>query len=139
MIKHLWSPIPPLCGRMCTLTHFIPAVAYTALIGITPSLNVGGMCMTVQPKHCLLKLRSACARHFAICPVYTFSLKSPSNMISESVVFHTTSWAINCSKNIDLADLKLPQNSKYCPCCSPTIVPAKLELLEPKGWYTMTI
>ncbi len=98
----------------------------------------GGMCMPVQPKHCSLKLRFACARHFAICPVYTFSLKSPSNMISESVIFHNTSWAINCSKNIDLADLKLPWASKYCSCCSQTIVPAKLELLEPKGWYAMT-
>ncbi len=65
---------------------------------MTPSLNVGGMCMPVQPKHCSLKLRSACARRFAICPVYTFSLKSPSNMISEFIVFHTNSWAINCSK-----------------------------------------
>ncbi len=80
MIKHLWSPIPPLCGRICTLTHSILAIANTASIGMTPSLNVGGMCMPVQPKHCSLKLRSACARHFAICPVYMFSLKSPSNI-----------------------------------------------------------
>ncbi len=76
-IKHLWSPIPPLCGRMCTLTHLIPVVAYTASIGMTPSLNVGGMCMLLQPKHCSLKLRSACARgvlQSALCTRFHWSL-----------------------------------------------------------------
>jgi hypothetical protein len=124
---------------MYALTHSIPVIAYMALIGMIPSLNVGGICMPVQPKHCSLKLRSACSRRLAIRPVYTFSLKSPSRIISVSVAFHTTSWAINCSKNIDLPDLKLPQASKYSSCCSRTIVPTELELLEPEGWYAITI
>ena len=124
---------------MYVLTHSIPAVAYTALIGMLPFLNVGGICKPVQPKHCLLKFRSACTMRLAICPVYTFSLKSPSRIISASVVFHTTSWAISCSKNIALADLKSPRASKYCSCCSQTVVPAELELLEPEGWYAITI
>ncbi len=102
-------------------------------------LNVGRICMPVQPKHCSLKIRSTCSRRLAIRSVYTFSLKSPSRIISLSITFHMTSWAINCSKNIDLADLKLPQASKYCSCCSQTIVPAELELLEPEGWYAITI
>jgi hypothetical protein len=124
---------------MYALTHSIPAVAYTASIGMLSSLNVGGICKQVQPKHCSLKFRSACTMHLAILPVYTFSLKSPSRIISSSVIFHTTSWAISCSKNIALADLKSPQASKYCSCCSRTIVPAELELLEHEGWYAITI
>ncbi len=124
---------------MYALTHSIPAVAHTASIGMIPSLNVGRICMPVQPKHCSLKLRSACSRRLAIRPVYMFSLKSPSRIISVSVAFHTTSWAINRSKNIDLADLKLPRASKYCSCCSRTVVPAELELLEPEGWYAITV
>jgi hypothetical protein len=124
---------------MYALTHLIPAVAYTALIGMIPSLNVGGICMPVQPKICLLRLRYACSRRLAVRLVYTCSLKSPSRIISASVAFHRTSWAINCSKNIDLAELKLPRASKYHSCCSQTVVPAELELLEPEGWYAITI
>jgi len=138
-MKHLWSPIPPLWGRMYALTHSIPAVAYTASIGMILSLNVGGICVPVQPKHYLLKLRSDCSRHFAIHPEYTFLLKSPSRMISASVAFHTNNWAISCSKNIVFTDLKSPLALKYCSCCSRTVVPAEWELLEPEGWYAITI
>jgi hypothetical protein len=123
---------------MYALTHSIPVVAYTALIGMLLSLNVGGICKLVQPKHCSLKFRSACTMCLAIRPVYTFSLKSPSRIISASVVFYTTSWAISCSKNIALANLKSPWALKYRLCCSQTVVPAELELLEHEGWYAIT-
>ncbi len=138
-MKHLWLPMPPLCGRMYASMHSIPAVTKIALMGIVPSLNVGGIWMPVHWRHCLLNIRSDCDRRLEMQPEYTFSLKSPSRTISESVCFHTINWAINCSKNIVQAERKLPRASKYLLCCFLTVVPAELVDLEPEGWYAMTI
>ncbi len=112
-MKDLWSPMPPLCGRMFALMHSILAVAKTASMGIVPSLNVGGIWMRVHWRHCLLNIKSDCDRHLEMRPEYTFSLKSPSRTILEWVCFHTINWAINCSKNIVQAERKLPRASKY--------------------------
>jgi hypothetical protein len=68
-MKHRWTPTPPLWGRMYVLTHSIPAVANIASIETVPSLKVGGICIPVHCRHCLLSMRSGNARRFAICPV----------------------------------------------------------------------
>jgi hypothetical protein len=110
-----------------------------ALIGIIPSLKVGGIWIPVHWRHCSLNMRSGCDRRWAMRPEYTFLLKSPSRIISWLVCFQTINWEINCSKKIMRAKRKSPLASKYCSCCSLTIVPAELADLEPKGWYAITI
>ncbi len=65
-MKNQWSPTPPLWGRMYALTHLIPAVANNASIGMVPSLKVGGMCIPVHCRHCLLSMSSGSTRRFAI-------------------------------------------------------------------------
>jgi hypothetical protein len=67
-MKHLWSPTPPLWGRMYALTHLIPAVAQIASIGTVLSMKVGGTCIPVHCRHCLLSMRSDSARRCAIHP-----------------------------------------------------------------------
>jgi hypothetical protein len=131
--------MPPLWGRMYALTHSILAVAKIALMGIVPSLNVGGIWMPVHWRHCLLRIKSCCKRHLEKRPEYTFSLKSPSRTILESVCFHTINWAINCSKKSVRAERELPRASKYRLCCSLTVVPAELVDFDQDGWYAMII
>ncbi len=138
-MKHLLLPTPPLWGRMYALAHSIPAVAKIALIGVVPSLKVGGIWMPVHWRHCSLNIRSGWERCLEMRPEYTFSLKSPRRMISESVWFQTINWAINFSKKIVRADRKSPWASKYPSCCSPTVVPAELAILEPEGCYAIMI
>jgi hypothetical protein len=67
-MKHLWSPTPPLWGRIYALTHWITAVAKIASIGTIPSLKVGGTCIPVHCRHCLLSMRSGSTRGCASCP-----------------------------------------------------------------------
>ena len=116
------------------ITHSIPDMAKTALIGTVPSPKVGGMCKPVHCKHCSVNNKSGSDNCLAMRSEYTFSLKSPSNMMLESVCFQMTSWVINCTKNIVRAGRKLPQALEYCSCCSHTMVPAEADEFEPEGW-----
>jgi hypothetical protein len=91
--------------------HSIPDVANTASIGTVPSLKVGGMCKPVHCKHCLVYNKSRSDKRLAMRPEYTFSLKSPSNMMSKSVCFQMTSWEINRKISYVLgANCPEPQN-----------------------------
>jgi hypothetical protein len=43
MMKHRWSPTPPYCERMKTLTQVIPGVVNVPLMGALPFWWVGGI------------------------------------------------------------------------------------------------
>ncbi len=66
-MKHLWSPMPPLWGRIYALMHSILEVAKIASISAVLSLKVGGMYIPLHWRHCLVNVRSGSERHFAMC------------------------------------------------------------------------
>ncbi len=65
MMTHRWSPTPPKCGRMNTLTHLMTGVANMPSMGMLSVWNVGGIGMSVCSLQISVKLRSSLARRRA--------------------------------------------------------------------------
>ncbi len=96
MMKHQWSPTPPKCGRINTLTHLMPGVVNMPSMGTLPLQNVGGSGIPVWGLQILVMLRSSWPSQQASRLEYTFLLKSPNRTISLSIAFHYISWDTSC-------------------------------------------
>ncbi len=74
-MKHIWLPTPPLWGRMYALANSIPAIAKIGLIGVVPSLKVGGIWMPVHWRHYSQNMRSGWESCLEMRPVYKTFIK----------------------------------------------------------------